>query len=126
MSQEIDTLFDRVGGFKFFTELVERFYQLVEVDLILRPLYPVDLQPGKRYLASFLAQYWGGPPHYSMERGHPRLRLRHLPFPIGQLERDAWVTCMMKAIRSLEISDADALLMIGYFESTATWMINQE
>ena len=126
MSQEIDTLFDRVGGHTFFTELVEWFYQLVEVDPILRPLYPADLRPGKRYLASFLAQYWGGPPHYSMERGHPRLRLRHLPFAIGELERDAWVACMVKAIRSVEISDADAFLMIGYFESTATWMINQE
>ena len=126
MSQEIGTLFDRVGGHKFFTELVERFYQLVEIDLTLRPLYSVDLEPGKRHLASFLAQYWGGPPHYSMERGHPRLRLRHLPFAIGVLERDAWVSCMMKAIRSMEISDTDALLLIGYFESTATWMVNQE
>ena len=91
LKAEITTIHERVGGNAFFVELVKQFYQLVEVDPVLRPLYPQDLQPGKAHLAAFLAQYWGGPPQYSLERGHPRLRQRHMPFPIGQAERDAWV-----------------------------------
>ena len=67
--------FERVGGEPFFIKLVERFYDLVESDLVLRPLYPPNLEPGKVNLAAFLTQYWGGPPHYSLERGHPRLRV---------------------------------------------------
>ena len=77
-------IFERVGGEPFFIKLVERFYDLVESDLVLRPLYPPNLEPGKVNLAAFLTQYWGGPPHYSLERGHPRLRMRHANLSIGQ------------------------------------------
>ncbi|MDQ3810718.1 MAG: globin, partial [Chloroflexota bacterium] len=77
------TLFDRVGGQAFFDDLVGRFYAGVEHDPILRPLYPADLTGSRRHLAMFLGQYWGGPPAYSAERGHPRLRMRHAPFVIG-------------------------------------------
>jgi hemoglobin len=122
---EQTTLYQRVGGLPFFVDLVEWFYKLVEVDTVLRPLYPEDLEPGKGYLAGFLAQYWGGPPQYSLERGHPRLRRRHMPFPIGQEERDAWVTHMTSAVRSMDISLDDAALMTEYFERTATLMMNR-
>ena len=106
-------------------ELVERFYQSVETDLTLRSLYPEDLEPGKSHLAAFLMQYWGGPLRYSLERGHPRLRQRHMQFPIGQKERDAWVTHMVSALDSMEISVDEATLMKDHFESTATFMINR-
>ena len=122
---EVTTLYERVGGDEFFVELVERFYQLVEADLSLRPLYPEDLEPGKAHLASFLVQYWGGPRLYSRRRGPPRLRLRHMPFPIGQKERDAWVTNMLSALDSMEISVHEAMLMEDHFKSTATHMINR-
>jgi hemoglobin len=122
---EIATLYERVGGYKFFVELVERFYQSVEADLSLRRLYPEDLEPGKAHLAAFLAQYWGGPLRYSLERGHPRLRQRHMQFPIGQKERDAWVTHMVSALDSMEILVDEATLMEGYFKSAATFMINR-
>ena len=118
-------MYERVGGYQFFVELVERFYQFVEADLSLRPLYPEDLEPGKAHLAAFLAQYWGGPHRYSLERGHPRLRQRHMPFPIGQKERDTWVTHMVSALDSMEISVDEATLMEDYFKSTATQMINR-
>jgi hemoglobin len=121
---EVATIHERVGGDAFFVELVERFYQLVEVDPVLRPLYPQDLEPGKAHLAAFLAQFWGGPPLYSLERGHPRLRQRHMPFPIGQTERDAWVVHMTAAVRSMDIAADEAALMTDYFESTATLMMN--
>jgi hemoglobin len=122
---EIATLYERVGGYKFFVELVERFYQSVEADLSLRRLYPEDLEPGKAHLAAFLAQYWGGPLRYSLERGHPRLRQRHIQFPIGQKERDAWVTHMVSALDSMEILVDEATLMEDYFKSAATFMINR-
>ena len=122
---EVATLYERVGGHQFFVELVERFYQSVEADLSLRRLYPEDLEPGKTHLAAFLAQYWGGPLRYSLERGHPRLRQRHMQFPIGQKERDAWVTHMVSALDSMEILVDEATLMEDYFKSTATFMINR-
>jgi hemoglobin len=89
---------DAVGGDAFFTELVDRFYDEVAQDPVLRPLYPEDLADSRRHLALFLRQYWGGPGTYSEERGHPRLRLRHAPFAIGEPERDAWLRHMLAAL----------------------------
>ncbi len=120
-----NTLYERVGGKSFFVELVEKFYRLVSDDPILRPLYPKDLEPGKVNLAGFLAQYWGGPQDYSKKRGHPRLRLRHIPFAIGQLERDTWVKHMKSAVKSMKLSPYDQGMVIDYFENTATSMMNR-
>ena len=108
---DISTLsvYHRVGGKMFFTDLVNKFYQLVEMDPDLRHLYPEDLEPGKRHLASFLAQYWGGPPDYSQERGHPRLRRRHMEFPIGETERDAWVSHMKCALDSMQLREEEPI-----------------
>jgi len=122
---EVATTYERVGGHQFFVELVERFYEFVEADLSLRSLYPEDLEPGKAHLAAFLSQYWGGPHRYFLERGHPRLRHRHMQFPIGQKERDTWVTHMISALASMEISVDDSTQMEDYFKSTATLMINR-
>ena len=74
--------FDRWGGETFFVALVDRFYEGVETDPLLRPMYPEDLSDSRRHLALFLSQYWGGPPVYSEERGHPRLRMRHARFAV--------------------------------------------
>ena len=122
---KVTSMYERVGGYHFFVELVDRFYQFVEADFSLRPLYPEDLEPGKAHLAAFLAQYWGGPRRYSLERGHPRLRQRHMPFSIGQKERDTWVTHMVSALNSMEISVDEAILMEDYFKRTATLFINR-
>ncbi len=119
------TLFERVGGGAFFVELVDRFYDRVEGDSLLRPVYPDELEPGKTYLAAFLAQYWGGPALYSLERGHPRLRQRHLRFGIGRAERDAWVGHMLAALGSMGVSGEDEREMGEYFERAATMMINR-
>jgi len=92
-------LFDLVGGLPFFERLVDRFYEGVASDPVLRPLYPeADLAGARRRLTLFLAQYWGGPTTYSDERGHPRLRMRHMPFAIGGVERDRWLLHMRAAI----------------------------
>jgi len=95
------TLYDAVGGEAFFHQLVERFYDGVAGDELLRPLYPPDLEPPRRHLAAFLAQYWGGPDRYDRERGAPRLRMRHVPFAIGEAERDRWLGHMRAAVASL-------------------------
>jgi hemoglobin len=89
---------DAVGGEAFFTDLVDRFYDEVDHDPVLRPLYPEDLTDSRRHMVLFLRQYWGGPGTYSEERGHPRLRMRHAPFVIGEAERDAWLGHMLAAL----------------------------
>ncbi len=120
-----NTLYERVGGEPFFTALVERFYAGIENDPRLRPLYPADLGPPARHLALFLIQYWGGPDTYSQQRGHPRLRMRHLPFRIGQAERDAWLAHMRVAVELSHASPADAQALLDYFASASTSLINR-
>jgi hemoglobin len=124
MTQPMTTVFDQVGGFGFFHRLVDRFYEGVEDDLVLRPLYPDDLAPGKAALAFFLGQYWGGPTTYSDARGHPRLRMRHAPFRIGAVERDRWLHHMSAAVRDASLDPAIEAAMLEYFTNAADHMIN--
>lgn len=95
------SFYDEVGGHATFAAIVSKFYELVREDEILLPLYPEDDIDGgaEERLRMFLEQYWGGGPRtYSDQRGgHPRLRMRHAPFRIGFLERDAWLRCMHTA-----------------------------
>lgn len=108
-----------------FERLVAAFYQRVSIDPILRPLYPEqDLSGAERRLRLFLIQYFGGPTTYAAERGHPRLRMRHAPFVIGQAERDAWVAAMLGALEDAQISEPAYSAMQSYFENAATFMIN--
>ena len=118
------SVFELVGGQPFFDDLVDAFYERVERDPILRPIYPEDLAPGKRALAMFLAQYWGGPPEYSAEKGHPRLRMRHAPFTIGEEQRDAWLASMLAALDDTDAPEAAKAAMREYFGMAATAMIN--
>ena len=128
MSSDVDstTLYQRVGKEPFFTQLVDKFYEGVEQDEILRPMYPADLGPGKAHLAGFLSQYWGGPANYSLERGHPALRMRHRPFSIGQVERDAWVMHMTEAVAASDASTQDKVLMLKYFADSGTFLMNRD
>jgi hemoglobin len=118
------SLYERVGGDGYFHSLVDRFYEGVEADPVLRPLYPEDLAPARFHLAEFLVQYWGGPRRYSERRGHPRLRMRH-PFPIGMAERDAWLHHMSEAVAASGATAEDARELIAYFDMAATSLINQ-
>jgi hemoglobin len=120
------SVYDQVGA-EFFTALVDRFYDAVERDPALRPLYPEDpdaLALSRAHLRGFLIQYWGGPGDYSEERGHPRLRLRHAPFAIGRAERDAWWAHMAEAVRSMNAAPEIEAAMLDYFDQAATAMIN--
>ena len=124
----MDTLYERVGGEQFFVDLVDRFYLGVAGDPLLRPLYPDELTESSRHLALFLMQYWGGPGTYGEERGHPRLRMRHVPFVIGPAERDAWLRHMVGALLELEaalrISAADTRELRSYLEMAASSLLN--
>jgi hemoglobin len=124
-TERTSTLYERVGGDPFFFALVERFYAAVEVDAVLRPLYPADLEGPRRRLALFLIQYWGGPHTYNAERGHPHLRMRHLRFPIGPVQRQVWLTHMRAAVESSEVSPSDRQALLEYFENAATSLMNR-
>ncbi|MGV9712289.1 globin [Gordonia sp. NPDC003424] len=122
------TFYDEVGGAETFHKLTARFYEEVAADEVLRPLYPEeDLGPAERRLRMFLEQYWGGPRTYSEERGHPRLRMRHHPFRIGPIERDAWLRCMHTAIASIDaqtLDDPHRQALVDYMEMAANSMMN--
>src|SRR5215467_14121350 len=99
--QEPLMIYGSVGGDEPYLRPVDNFYAGVEADPLLRPLYPCDLTDSKKHLALFLIQRTGGHMTYSMERGHPRMRARHMPFAIGWKERDAWIVHMTKALDSV-------------------------
>ncbi len=102
------SFYDAIGGEPTFRRIVARFYAQVATDDVLRALYPEeDLGPAEDRLALFLMQYWGGPPTYSQQRGHPRLRMRHHPFKIGPGERDAWLRAMRIAVDEAGLSEPD-------------------
>jgi hemoglobin len=122
------SLYDVVGGTPFFVSLVDRFYDGVAADPELLRVYPnpEDLLPARRRLALFLAQYWGGPPEYSAERGHPQLRMRHFPFAIGSAERDRWLEHMRAAVEEQSPSPGVAGTLLEYFEMAAEALRNRD
>jgi hemoglobin len=122
------SLFDAVGGLPFFEALVDRFYEGIEGDPVLLPLYPQrdDLAGARRRLMLFLAQYWGGPTDYSAQRGHPRLRGRHLKFRIGEEARDHWLARMREAVVSLDPPADIGARLDAYFVVAAEAMRNED
>lgn len=119
------SFYDLVGGEPTFRKLVDAFYAGVADDPLLRPLYPEeDLGPAKERLTLFLIQYWGGPTTYSEQRGHPRLRMRHTPFRIGEAERDAWLGHMRRALDTLALPPEQDQKLWDYFTHAAHFMMN--
>jgi hemoglobin len=118
------TPFERWGGESFFVDLVDRFYDGVGTDPLLRPMYPDDLTESRAHLALFLAQYWGGPRHYSEQRGHPRLRMRHAPFIIGPEESAAWLRHMTDAVHGSGLPAADQEELLDYLTMAAGSLVN--
>lgn len=119
------TFYQAVGGEETFHKLVARFYEEVAADDVLRPIYPEeDLGPAEDRLRLFLMQYWGGPHTYSEQRGHPRLRMRHAPYAIGPIERDAWLRCMRIAVDEAGIEEPYRTQLWRYLEMAANSMMN--
>jgi hemoglobin len=122
-----DSVFEAAGGLPFFEALADRFYEGVAADDILLAVYSEDDLAGASHrLGLFLAQYWGGPTTYSLERGHPRLRMRHVPFAIGPAERDAWLARMRAAVEVLAPPQAVADELLAYFDMAAEAMRNRD
>lgn len=120
-----ESFYEAVGGEETFRRIVSRFYAQVAVDEILRPLYPEeDLGPAAERLTLFLIQYWGGPHTYSDQRGHPRLRMRHAPFRISPIERDAWLKNMRIAVDEENLPEEYRAQLWSYLEMAAQSLLN--
>ena len=120
------SVYEMVGGDPTFQKLVDAFYARIAADPHLRPIFPPDLEPGKRWQFLFLTQFFGGPPRYAQERGHPRLRMRHFPFPIDQRIRDLWLAHMLAAIDEVGIVEPARGIMRDYFERGSAVVINTD
>jgi hemoglobin len=125
VTEAAETFYQAVGGEDTFRRIVHRFYEQVAADEILRPLYPEeDLGPAEERLRLFLIQYWGGPHTYSDNRGHPRLRMRHAPFQVGPLQRDAWLRCMRIAVDEAGLDAEHRAQLWDYLEMAANSLVN--
>lgn len=125
MTHKPRSVYDLIGGEEPLRAMVDAFYAKVESDALLRPMYPADLTESNRRLFLFLVQFFGGPTRYSQERGHPRLRLRHFPFPIDQRARDHWLRHMLEAIDEAGIAEPARSRMREYFERSSAFLINR-
>jgi hemoglobin len=123
------TLYDIIGGEARLRELVDRFYDLMDLEpqfAALRAMHPPSLDGSRDKLFWFLSGWSGGPNHYIERFGHPRLRARHLPFSIASNERDQWLRCMALAMHELDMPEALQERLIHSFFQTADWMRNRE
>ena len=128
-AQEQRTFYDEIGGWPVLEGIVDRFYAGVASDELLAPMYPQDdLTSGAaaRRLLMFLAQYWGGPTTYSEERGHPRLRMRHAPFPVTPTAREHWLSNFRTALDGAGLTPEQDAKFWGYVTYAATFMLNAE
>ena len=120
--------FDRVGGEAQVRALVDRFYDLMDIEPAyreLRALHPTTLDGSRDKLHWFLCGWLGGPQHYTDRFGHPMLRARHLPFAIGIRERDQWMSCMHTAMNEVQLEPQLAQQLEASFFKTADWMRNR-
>lgn len=119
------SFYDLIGGHDTFVKLVDVFYEGVAEDPVLRPMYPeADLGPARHRLTMFLEQYWGGPGTYSAERGHPRLRMRHMPFKVNPQARDRWLFHMRAGVDALELPPVYEATLWDYLERAAHSLVN--
>jgi hemoglobin len=124
--ESVDTLYQDLGEHAL-RRMVAAFYRRIPEDDLLGPLYPADdLPAAEKRLADFLVGRFGGPPIYIQERGHPRLRMRHMPFAIGVAERDRWVQLMETAMAEAEIPAPARELLRPFFAQVADFMRNRE
>src|SRR5579859_2521918 len=124
---EPGSFYKAVGGEETFRRLVHVFYQGVAADPELRPVYPSkNLGPAEEHLRLFLIQYWGGPRTYDELRGHPRLRMRHARFAIGEVERDAWLRHMRAALDQIGLEPALDAQLWDYLVMAAHSLVNVE
>ncbi|MDR0261559.1 MAG: group II truncated hemoglobin [Comamonas sp.] len=123
-----DTPFEWIGGEDKVRALVDRFYDLMDLEpgyKELRDAHGSSLQDARDKLFWFLCGWLGGPDHYQQRFGHPRLRMRHMPFSIGILERDQWLACMDQAMGDVGVDEKLRSRLGQSFFQTADWMRNR-
>ncbi|KRE37809.1 globin [Janibacter sp. Soil728] len=126
-AQPGETFYEQVGGHETFVRLVHAFYEGVATDPTLRALYPEeDLGAAEIRLRMFLEQYFGGPGTYSQERGHPRLRMRHVNYAVTPDQRDRWMQHMLAAMDSLDLPESHDAAMRDYFVRAADMLVNAD
>jgi hemoglobin len=119
------SFYDEIGGEETITRIVARFYAGVATDPVLRPMYPEeDLGPAEERFRLFLVQYWGGPTTYSEQRGHPRLRMRHAPYPVDATARDHWLTHFRAALDEVALPPEQDQQFWDYVTHAAQFMVN--
>lgn len=124
-ARRADSFFEAIGGHPTFEKLVKVFYEGVANDPIMREMYPEeDLGPAAERLQLFLEQYWGGPTTYSDTRGHPRLRMRHVPYVIDEDARDRWLKHMRAGVDALDLSPVHEATLWDYLERAAFSLVN--
>jgi len=121
----VTTFYDEVGGHETFQKLVHEFYLGVAGDPPLKAMYPEeDLGPAEDRLRMFLEQYWGGPTTYSERRGHPRLRMRHVPYAVTPAQRDRWLLHMLNAVDTLDLDEQRDGMLRDYLTRAAYSLVN--
>jgi hemoglobin len=124
----MQTLYEQLGGEQKVRELADTFYNIMETDArakTIRALHPQFLDSSREKFFMFLSGWLGGPSLYTNEYGHPRLRARHMPFPIGEQERDEWLFCMREAMTRIGLDDLMRGQLEGAFFRTADFMRNK-
>lgn len=125
MTEQNFNIYEFVGGDAVIRRLVEGFYDRIEADVELRPMFPEDLGPGREWQYLFLCQVFGGPEHYVDQRGHPRLRMRHVPFEITEAASQRWLMHMLASLDELGIEEPAYSAMRSYFEKGASFLVNR-
>jgi hemoglobin len=128
MSNPTSTPFERIGGQPAVDRIIDAFYDRMDTlpeARVIRTLHPHDLSGTRVVLKKYLAEWLGGPAAYSQERGHPRLRARHLPFSIGDEERDAWMFCMRRAMEDVVTDHEAREWILQKLSQVADWMRNR-
>lgn len=120
-----ESFYTRIGGEETITRIVARFYAGVATDDVLRPMYPeADLGPAEERFRLFLMQYWGGPTTYSERRGHPRLRMRHAPYPVDERAKEHWLRHFRDALDEVALPPEQDREFWEYVTHAAQFMIN--
>jgi hemoglobin len=128
-AQQDTSAFDVLGGADAIERIVDLFYERMDrlpEAATVRAMYPADLTQSRTVLKKYLTEWLGGPALYSSERGHPRLRARHLPFSIGVPERDAWMLCMRGALEEVVTSEPVREVLLEHISGVADWMRNRD
>lgn len=121
----MSTFYDDIGGHETISRIVDRFYEGVADDEVLRPLYPEeDLRPAAKRFTMFLEQYWGGPTTYSDTRGHPRLRMRHAPFEVTHTAKEHWLRHFRAGLDEARLSPEQDAQFWEYVQRAAEFMVN--